>query len=190
MKPTPSRVQIVTADDDRAERRDQEPRSTSCAKRFRRSSAATTSAWKTATLPATARTVVARKSPFATLRPCVLIDGQRVVFPIRFPAPAAISLLDSNVIPVSAIERIEVLTDGASGHLWLRCSRRRDQPHHPGRRITKAPKLVVSTASVSAGCHRRECTATGAPTPRLAPARPRPDYHRVRCEWKQVRPTL
>jgi hypothetical protein len=59
----------------------------------------------------------------------VLVDGRR-------QAPNGISsggtvFVDLDRIPVSLIERVEILKDGASAALRLRRDRRRDQHHHP-----------------------------------------------------------
>jgi iron complex outermembrane receptor protein len=62
---------------------------------------------------------------WARSAPSSCCNGRRPWHLDQRPAP------DVSTIPAAAVERIEVLKDGASALLWLGRNRRRDQHHHP-----------------------------------------------------------
>ena len=67
----------------------------------------------------------------------VLINGRRMAN-YGFAQNLQDTYVDLNSIPNSAIERVEVLRDGASGHLWRGRHCRRDQ-HHFAQGLQRPP---------------------------------------------------
>ena len=76
----------------------------------------------------------------------VLLNGRRLANH-AFDAAA----VDLNAIPLSAVDRIEVLRDGASAHLRHRRHRRRDQLHHQARDSSASTSARRSTKPEAQG---------------------------------------